>query len=502
LESLRPHYYLKPNPEQDERNSQITQVDGLDSENFLYVELGPVDRLNGYRLPTYNEESDLLYFLKYYNHERKLTEFKGTIVVKMDKTWAAYLPEIADRLDLPENTHLNLFMEASPDSILPLRNLHRSIRDDQNYLIDGGIIIAEVADKVTSDNDVQSYFANMYNRIEVEAHVNADGFGTAVNSPAPPIKGVISLNWSMPKLCEWIGKEIDFDPTHVLLWKVTQHSEKPSMCLSRDLFAQYTVRELLSLHGPSLHDPRVGRIYKIFYTKLPIPTAALESRRQFRIQALFEKFQMADLTVFPDKNGTAQSLLDEARRDFKFSENGTGVLRLVHIGHGTTCHRVYQVIDNSLPLSEVLTRFSSSFATGNIQIRVEEVPRDQLEIGRDEKLFPVAHYDKEPNRMHGVPFFLKIVDGEPIVNIRRRIRELLEVPEREFEKYKFTIVMNNRVVRELENDENALVNLSELQVHTHVPTPTSAPFLGIDHMNKSRGSRGTHTTEKAIVIHN
>jgi ubiquitin carboxyl-terminal hydrolase 7 len=65
---------------------------------------------------------------------------------------------------------------------------------------------------------------------------------------------------------------------------------------------------------------------------------------------------------------------------------------------------------------------------------VEEVPRDQLEIGRDEKLFPVAHYDKEPNRMHGVPFFLKIVDGEPIVNIRRRIRELLEVPEREFEK--------------------------------------------------------------------
>lgn len=32
--------------------------------------------------------------------------------------------------------------------------------------------------------------------------------------------------------------------------------------------------------------------------------------------------------------------------------------------------------------------------------------------------------------------------------------------------------------------------------------PANGPYLGIDHMNKSRGMRGGHTAEKAIVIHN
>lgn len=135
--------------------------------------------------------------------------------------------------------------------------------------------------------------------------------------------------------------------------------------------------------------------------------------------------------MFPEKNGTAQSILDEAKRDFKFSENGTGQLRLVHVGTGSNCHRVFQEIKRDMSMAEIRAKY-----TGNtfMQLRVEEVPADQLEQARDERLFPVAHYDKEPNRMHGIPFFLKIHDGEPIVNIRRRIRELLEVPEREFEK--------------------------------------------------------------------
>uniref|UniRef100_A0A915EIB7 ubiquitinyl hydrolase 1 n=1 Tax=Ditylenchus dipsaci TaxID=166011 RepID=A0A915EIB7_9BILA len=91
--------------------------------------------------------------------------------------------------------------------------------------------------------------------------------------------------------------------------------------------------------------------------------------------------------------------------------------------------------------------------------------------------------------MFGVPFFIKVTNNEKISNIRRKIKDILEVPDREFEKYKFSIVMSARIVRELENDENAVVNLSEIG-HTHITSPTVGPFLGIDHMNKSRGMRG------------
>jgi ubiquitin carboxyl-terminal hydrolase 7 len=57
-----------------------------------------------------------------------------------------------------------------------------------------------------------------------------------------------------------------------------------------------------------------------------------------------------------------------------------------------------------------------------------------LEIGPDERLLPVAHFDKEPARVFGVPFFIKIRNEEKISVIRERIKEMLEVPDKEFEK--------------------------------------------------------------------
>jgi len=191
------------------------------------------------------------------------------------------------------------------------------------------------------------------------------------------------------------------------------------------------------------------------------------------------------------------SLLKETAQYFKFAEDGTRQLRLVHVGVGTNVMRVFSVF----PKENLLTDMWNRFTTPPQALRIEEIPKDQLEVGPGEHLLPVGHYDKEPGRMHGVPFFIKISNDERFSNIRRRIKELLEVPDREFEKYKFAIIGSNRVIRELDTDENAVVNLSEL-THTHVTSTTAAPYLGIDHMNKSRGMRGGHTTEKAIIIHN
>lgn len=39
---------------------------------------------------------------------------------------------------------------------------------------------------------------------------------------------------------------------------------------------------------------------------------------------------------------------------------------------------------------------------------MEEVPQDQLVVRSNEYLVPIAHFDKDPGRMFGVPFFLKV----------------------------------------------------------------------------------------------
>ena len=44
--------------------------------------------------------------------------------------------------------------------------------------------------------------------------------------------------------------------------------------------------------------------------------------------------------------------------------------------------------------------------------RVEEIPKDELELNDDELLIPVAHFSKEIYSGFGIPFLLKAKEGE------------------------------------------------------------------------------------------
>ena len=53
--------------------------------------------------------------------------------------------------------------------------------------------------------------------------------------------------------------------------------------------------------------------------------------------------------------------------------------------------------------------------------RVEEVPKDELEIGDDELLIPVAHFSKEIYSGFGIPFLLKVREGELFSQVKGKI---------------------------------------------------------------------------------
>lgn len=119
----------------------------------------------------------------------------------------------------------------------------------------------------------------------------------------------------------------------------------------------YSVKDLLGLTGPHRHDPRRQKRYRVYYTKMPISVSDLERRYKMRVQMMDEKMQITvwlfsfiktfvlcesriaislktmyftsfqETTVFPEKTGTVQSILDEAQREFRFSANGTKLLR-------------------------------------------------------------------------------------------------------------------------------------------------------------------------------
>jgi hypothetical protein len=94
----------------------------------------------------------------------------------------------------------------------------------------------------------------------------------------------------MEKVCEWIGEQINYDPLKILLWRVCQYNEKPTIYLNQKNYEVYTVKELLGFSGRIIYDPRANRCYKLYYTKLLITMAELESRKYFIIQIMNDKF--------------------------------------------------------------------------------------------------------------------------------------------------------------------------------------------------------------------
>uniref|UniRef100_A0A1I8BMR8 Ubiquitin carboxyl-terminal hydrolase n=1 Tax=Meloidogyne hapla TaxID=6305 RepID=A0A1I8BMR8_MELHA len=453
-ENSRPRNFLDPN-ESEEYTLPIVQID-----RFVYLETGKPGVLGGdiHGLKPYDRNNDIFTFLKFFNTERRHTEFKGTFVLSLGNEVGAHFEEINQLIGLPPDTRLNLYVEYKPDRIIPIINPNIRIRDVQMLTNDGSIIIAEDASKTNEEFNTQTYFRALYNRIEVEAHFHEFVASTKpeLEAPIQPIKGQIGLHLQI---------------------------------------SEYSLLHVLGLNANS-YDPRFQRLYKLFYSKLPITLEEFDAKCHLILYLLNEKFQLSELSVFVDKTATVQDIIDEAKKEFKFSEDGTGFLRLVHTSSNENCSRAYQILKPDSLYKEIANR------NNNFAFRVEEVPKDQIQINSDEQLLPVAHFEKEPTRTFGIPFFIKIANGEKIANIRERIRQIIEVPEKDFEKYKFCIVKQNRILREFDShDDSSIVNLVEL-LQSHITFPAAAPFLGIQHSNKSRVARGLLDSKKSIVIHN
>ncbi|KHJ97856.1 MATH domain protein [Oesophagostomum dentatum] len=483
LPRLRPTSLI---PHSEETQEKTLEAVLENDRNLLYIET--------------TASTEMLMFLKYYDEESRSLRYVGHFIVAYRQCMSAYTGECLKLIGLPEGTPLRFYEEVAPDRIRLIESLGKPLCADNTVVevSDGGLLIAERADRTNETNNAKLHLDTLYNTIDIEAVANNDSFVSSHAEVDPPITGTIGLNWTMRQLVDYIGKEINYDPAKILLWRVSPFNDRATQFLTDAQCKVLRVNGLLGLAGAQLHDPRRNKRYRVVYTKMPIPIADMERKRQMKIQMMDEKMNITEITIFPEKTGTVRDILEEAKREFKFAPNGTGKLRLVYVGQSSQSMRAYMIFKEETSVMEV---FQKTMTPSMYMGRVEEVPQDQLVVRSNEYLVPIAHFDKDPGRMFGVPFFLKVANDELLSSVRDRIQSRLEVPDKEYEKYKFALISSSRVVRYLDMTSNGRVNLAELG-HAHVASLATSPYLGLDHMNKSRGARGSHAAEKAIVIHN
>lgn len=367
-----------------------------------------------------------------------------------------------------------MFQEVKPNLTERIQDYDVSLDKALDELMDGDIIVFQKDDPENDNSELptaKDYFRDLYHRVDV---IFCDK--TIHNDPGFVV--TLSNRMNYFQVAKTVAQRLNTDP--MLLQFFKSQGDGPGNPLRHNY--EGTLRDLLQFFKP--RQPK-----KLYYQQLKMKITDFENRRSFKSIWLNSQFREEEITLYPDKHGCVRDLLEECKKAVELSEKGSEKLRLLEI----VSYKIIGVHQEDELLECLSPAASRTF-------RIEEIPLDQVDLDKDtEMLIPVAHFHKEVFGTFGIPFLLKIRQGEPFREVMRRIQTMLDIQEKEFEKFKFAIVMMGR--HQYITEDEYEVNLKDFE-----PQPGNMshprPWLGLDHFNKAP-KRGRYTyLEKAIKIHN
>ncbi|XP_016401108.1 ubiquitin carboxyl-terminal hydrolase 7-like [Sinocyclocheilus rhinocerous] len=462
-----------------EADCNKSMIDLSDNENPWTIFLETVDpemAASGATLPKFDKDHDVMLFLKMYDPKTRSLNYCGHIYTPISCKIRGLLPIMCERAGFQQGTSLILYEEVKPNLTERIQDYDVSLDKALDELMDGDIIVFQKDDPENETSELptaKDYFRDLYHRVDV---IFCDK--TIHNDPGFVV--TLSNRMNYFQVAKTVAQRLNTDPMLLQFFKSQGYRDGPGNPLRHNY--EGTLRDLLQFFKP--RQPK-----KLYYQQLKMKITDFENRRSFKAIWLNSMFREEEITLYPDKHGCVRDLLEECKKAVELSDKGSEKLRLLEI----VSYKIIGVHQEDELLECLSPAASRTF-------RIEEIPLDQVDLDKEnEMLIPVAHFHKEVFGTFGIPFLLKIRQGEPFREVMKRIQSMLDIQEKEFEKFKFAIVMMGR--HQYINEEDYEVNLKDFE-----PQPGNMshprPWLGLDHFNKAP-KRGRYTyLEKAIKIHN
>ncbi|XP_065066038.1 ubiquitin carboxyl-terminal hydrolase 7-like [Rhopilema esculentum] len=423
-------------------------------------------------LPPFDENNHVLLFFKYYNPRTKIMAYCGHHYVPVTKSPRELFPLMCERAGLPKDTKLLWFEEIRP-GITEKINTDKRFDEAVQDLMDGDIICFQAYEPDLLSYSLptcEEYFRDLSNQIDVilcDKNIPNDaGFNVK-----------LSLRMQYMQLAETVAKHLGCDPMKLQFFKPQMYRDAAGSAVKCSY--EGTLRDMLAIFRS--RSPK-----KLYYQILTIPINILENKFQFKVTWLNGNLKdEQELTLFVEKEGLVSHLFKEARRHVS---SATEQFRLLEI---VSC-KVYRVVPEDQPLEQLTPQTQRSY-------RLEAVNEEDLTIDEDSVIIQVAHFNKEVYNTFGTPFLLKLRDGEKVGSVRKRIREKLDMPEKEFDKIRFARVQMGKADYFSDDDDQ---QISSKCFQSSANTTTNRPWLGLDHVNKSSKRTRYAYAEKPIKIHN
>jgi len=457
----------------------VTEVADNCNPWTCYLELLPPD--SGLTaLPPFQQDRQVLLFFKYYDPVTRQIHYAGHHYALIKRPLADLLPILLQRAGAPSNTQLELYEEVKPGMIDTIEHFDKPLETILEELMDGDIICYQKFDPEIMESPlgtVKKFFWDLLHRIEVTF--------CDKSNPMDVTGFTISLSEDLgyDQVARLVGERVGYPPNMLQFFKSQGYREGPGPSIRYHW--ETSLKEMVT-------SAKVKQPKKLFYQRLTMAITELESKRQFKCTWVDARLkEEKELILYPSKTATVSEMLEEARKHVTMAENGSGKLRLLEI----VSYKIQSIVYEEIRLDMLNTSPPRWF-------RVEEIPKDELELNDDELLIPVAHFSKEIYSGFGIPFLLKAKEGELFSQVKERIQKRLEVNEKEFEKYKFAVVVMTRI-RILTETPDLTLNLDDFKPPLNQqPIVQMRPWLGIDHVNKAPKRTRYSYYEKAIKIYN
>ncbi|XP_075231893.1 ubiquitin-specific protease 7 isoform X4 [Lycorma delicatula] len=454
----------------------VSDVAELQNPWNIFVETVPPDSgLSS--LPQFDKDSDVLLFFKMYDPKAKRIYYCGHHYVQVASLVKELIPILNERAGFPPDTELELYEEIKPNMVERIENHNEPLEKVLEELMDGDIIVFQKNEReeLSELPTCRDYFKDLFYRVEV----------TFCDKMIPNDTGFtieLSVRMTYDQMAAAVAQRVGTDPYRLQFFKSQNYKDSPGHPLRCTY--EGTVKDLLVYTKPK-------GIKKIYYQQLSIPINELENKKLFKCVWVGPKLkEEKELTLYPNKNGTVADLLEEAKKAVELSPDGSGKLRIVEV----SCSKIQTGPKDDMPLEQLNS-------LNNTKIyRIEEIPKDEMNIAEDEMLIPVAHFHKDTFSTFGIPFLLKIKQGESFSKVKDRLAKKLGIQEKEFEKFKFAIVTMGRA--QFINENEYQISLQDFKIQPTHGTSANKPWLGLEHINKAPKRSRFNYLEKAIKIYN
>lgn len=437
-------------------------------------------------MPRFERGNDIMLFFKFYDPIDKQLNYCGFGHYPMERKIIDIIADMNERAGWAQDTELTLYEEQGANVVQRIINHNETLEKILKVMhdVDSDVIIFE---KKHHDENLElptceDYFRDLLYRVEV----------TFIDKTNPNDTGFtleLSQRMTYDQMASAVGQKINTNPYEIQFFKCQNYKDIPGHPLRCSY--EGSLKDLLVYNKPK-------GAKKIFYQQLSMNINELESKKQFKCLWLsINMKEEKELILYPNKNGSVKTLLEEAAKQIEMNaEEGSGQLRIIEISN----FKILPGPREEDPLEYLQSPGETNMANQKIY-RIEEIPRDEINLLEDELIIPVSHFFKDVYNLFGIPFFVKTKQSEPFAALKQRIQKKIGVPDKEFEKYKFALVTGNRA--EYITDEDLIINLNDFRPVSNPTGGTVArTYLGLEHVNKTQKRSRFNYLEKAIKIYN